>query len=235
MEDWTDMDHARRWSADPVTHNPTRPEQLDITLSVLEAEYRPGTHVLDVGMGSGIVEEMMFQRVPGVQIVGLDASDAMVQLAHERLAPYRGRYDIVMGDLTRLGAVTLPEHEYSVAVSVQVIHNVAHEHKREAFRFVREALAPGGLFLLLDRVRVDTPGLFGAYLAMWRRLDRLHGARVTANERETFEEHTLSVSTRGDQPATLEEHLHWLREAGFAEAACLHLHTNRALFAARKG
>lgn len=229
------MEHARRWSADPVTHNPTRPEQLDIMLSVLEEEYRRGTYVLDVGMGSGIVEEMVFERVPGVMIVGLDASDAMVQLAHERLAPFRGRYDIVMGDLTRLDALALPEREYSLAVSVQVIHNVAHEHKREAFRFVHDVLAPGGLFLLLDRVRVDTPGLFGAYLAMWQRLDRLHGATVSANERGTFEQHEASVSTRGDQPATLEEHLRWLREAGFAEAACLHLHTNRALFAARKG
>ena len=235
MEDWTDREHARRWSADPVSHNATRPEQLDIMLSVLEAEYRPGTHVLDVGMGSGIVEEMAFERVPGMQIVGMDASVPMVELAHERLAPYHGRYEVVMGDLAQLGAVRLPDHEYSVAISVQVIHNVAHEHKREAFRFVHRALSPGGLFLLLDRVRVESPGLFGAYLAMWRRLDRLHGSWVSANERETFEEHESSVSTRGDDPASLEEHLQWLHEAGFAEAACLHLHTNRALFAARKG
>jgi ubiquinone/menaquinone biosynthesis C-methylase UbiE len=116
-----------------------------------------------------------------------------------------------------------------------MIHNVAHWHKRVAFEFVYRALAPGGLFLLLDRVRVDTPGLFGTYRAMWRRLDRLHGAHVSANEGDTFEEHEQSVSTRGDQPATLEEHLRWLREAGFAEVALLHLHTNRALFAARKG
>lgn len=235
MEDWTDMEHARRWSADPVGHNPTRPEQLDIMLSVLEEEYRPGTYVLDVGMGSGIVEEMVFERVPGVKIVGVDASEPMVELAHERLAPYRGRYEVAMGDLTRLDQVPLPEHEYSVAISVQVIHNVAHEHKRETFEFVHRALAPGGLFLLVDRVRVDTPGLFGAYRAMWRRLDRLHDAHVSANERDTFEGHEASVSVRGDQPATLEEHLLWLREAGFTEAACLHIHTNRALFAARKG
>jgi tRNA (cmo5U34)-methyltransferase len=235
MEDWTDMEQARRWSADPVSHNPTRPEQLDIMLSVLADEYRPGTYVLDVGMGSGIVEDLVFRRVPGVMVVGMDASEPMVALAHERLAPYRGRYDVVMGDLTRLGEKTLPEHEYSVAISVQVIHNVAHEYKREAFTFVHRALAPGGLFLLVDRVRVDTPTLFGAYLAMWRRLDRLHEARVSANERDTFREHEASVATRGDQPATLEEHLLWLREAGFADVACLHLHTNRALFAARKG
>jgi ubiquinone/menaquinone biosynthesis C-methylase UbiE len=235
MEDWTDMEHARRWSADPVGHNPIRPEQLDIMLLVLEDEYRPGTYLLDVGMGSGLVEEMIFERVPGVRIVGMDSSEAMVALAHERLVPYRGRYEVVMGDLTRLDEVRLPEDEYPVVISVQAIHHVPHVHKREALRFVHRALAAGGLFLLIDRVHVEGPGLFAAYSAMWKRLDRLYGSHVSEREGATFEEHEWSVSQRGDRPATLEEQLRWLREAGFAEVACLHLHTNRALFAARKG
>ena len=36
-----------------------------------------------------------------------------------------------------------------------------------------------------------------------------------------------------DYPASLEEHLIWLRQAGF-EATCLHLHLNRALIVAVK-
>jgi tRNA (cmo5U34)-methyltransferase len=141
-----------------------------------------------------------------------------------------------MQDITRPWDARLPEREYSVAFSVQVIHNVADVHKKETFAFIEHALAPGGLFLLLDRIRVSTSGLFPAYLSMWDRLDREHGAGPNTIRREgaTFEAHKASVSTRGDQPATLEEHLLWLREAGFAEAACLHLHGNRALFGARK-
>ena len=63
------------------------------------------------------------------------------------------------------------------------------------------------------------------------RVERVYGAHP--HEGTTFEEHQESVRVRGDLPASLEWHLDWLREAGF-EATCLHLHANRALFAARK-
>ena len=36
-----------------------------------------------------------------------------------------------------------------------------------------------------------------------------------------------------DCPASLEEHLSWLRQVGF-EATCLHLHLNRAVIAGVK-
>ena len=187
-------------------------------------------------MGSGRVEAMLFERIPTARVVGTDFSQAMLELAREHLVDYSNRYETVTQDITRPWDTMLPQREYSVAFSVQVIHNVAHEHKTETFAFIEHALAPGGLFLLLDRIRVSTPTLFPAYLSMWDRLDRERGAGPNTIRREgaTFEAHELSVTARGDQPATLEEHLQWLREAGFAEIACLHLHGNRALFAARK-
>jgi SAM-dependent methyltransferase len=230
-EDWTDIDTARQWSADTVTHNPARVEQLDILLSILEDEYEPGTAILDVGMGSGLVEEMIFKRIPGAYVVGLDGSKAMVDLAHERLVPYAGQYEVVMRDLREIEGVTLPDREYSVAISVQTIHNVADEHKQATLNFTHGALAPGGLFLLLDRIAVDTADLFTCYRSIWRRQERVYNARP--HEGATLEEHIESVKTRGDVPVSLERHLDWLRDVGF-EAACLHLHANRALFAARK-
>jgi cyclopropane fatty-acyl-phospholipid synthase-like methyltransferase len=232
MEDWSDPEIARRWNADNTSHNPTRLEQLDILLSVLADEYTPGTAILDIGMGAGHVEEMLFRRISGAFVLGTDFSEAMLAIAQERLAPYAGQYEIVRQDLTHAWDTQLPSYEYSVAFSVQVIHNVAHAHKKEAFAFIYAALMPGGLFLLQDRIRVSTPALFSAYGSVWDRLDRLAGARH--REGKTFEEHERSVSTRGDRPATLEEHLDWLRETGFAEVACLHLHGNRALIASRK-
>jgi ubiquinone/menaquinone biosynthesis C-methylase UbiE len=187
-------------------------------------------------MGSGRVEEMLFKRLPGAFVVGTDFSEPMLAIARKRLEPYSDRYEAVMQDLTDVQNVSLPEREYSAAFSVQVIHNVAHPHKKETFAFVHTKLMPGGIFLLLDRIRVDTPGLFGAYSSLWKRLDRLTSGDTHVHNREggTYEEHEESVSRRGDKPATLEEHLRWLREAGFSEVACLNLYNNRALFAARK-
>ena len=236
MEDWSNREFARKWDSDMISYNLMRLEQLDIMLAIIADEYRPGSTILDIGMGSGRVEAMLFERIPVARVVGTDFSEPMLELAHTHLAKYRDHYEVVKQDITRAWDAKLPERDYSVAFSVQVIHNVADVHKKETFAFIEQVLAPGGLFLLLDRIRVSTPGLFPAYLSMWDRLDREHraGPNTVRREGATFQAHEASVRTRGDQPATLEEHLAWLREAGFAEAACLHLHGNRALFGARK-
>lgn len=49
--DWRNEFFVRRWDATALEGNPTRLEQLDILLAVLEGEYRPGEAILDVGFG----------------------------------------------------------------------------------------------------------------------------------------------------------------------------------------
>ncbi len=230
-QDWTDADTARDWSADPTTHNPLRVEQLNIMISILQDLYQPGTAILDIGMGSGIVEELIFNRISGAQIVGIDSSEAMVELARERLHNYRDQYKVVMHDLRDIESVQLPAADYGAVISVQTIHNVPDEHKKKAFALAYRTLDKGGVFLLLDRIAVSTPALFDIYTSVWKQQERVYGARL--REGATFEEHGESVKARGDLPAGLEQHLQWLREAGFS-ATCLHLHGNRALFAAKR-
>ncbi len=230
MDDWTNPETAKMWSADPLTHNPTRTEQLDILITLLQSEYREHTTILDIGMGSGIVEEMIFKRVPNAYMVGVDGSRAMLELAYKRLAGYEGQYEVVVHDLTELETLELPDEDYSVVISVQTIHNVADEYKKALFKLAYDVLQPGGLFLLLDRIATDMPGLFPLYKSIWARLDKIHSG---LDEGETYEEHVQRVAERGDVPISLEQHLDWLREAGF-DVACLHLHGIRALFAGRK-
>ena len=230
-QDWTDADTARDWSADPTTHNPLRVEQLDIMLAILQDLYQPGTAILDIGMGSGIVEELIFKRIPGAQIVGIDSSEAMVELARERLHNYRNQYTVVMHDLRDMDTIQLPAADYGAIISVQTIHNVPDEHKRKTFALAYRTLKKGGVFLLLDRIAVETPALFDCYSSLWKRQENVYGARLP--EGATFAEHGERVTARGDLPASLEQHLQWLREAGFS-VACLHLHGNRALFAAKR-
>jgi tRNA (cmo5U34)-methyltransferase len=230
-EDWTDAATAKSWDADPVGHNPLRVEQLDILLALLETEYRPGKAILDIGLGTGMVEELIFERVPGAYVVGVDFSEAMLEIAHRRLHPYRGQYEVVIRDIRDIDSLKLPPHQYKIAISVQTIHNVEDAYKKPIFDYIYRTLEPDGLFLLLDRIAVDASNLFSCYKALWDRLGRTNNTKM--REGNTFEEHTSTVAARGDLPASLEQHLAWLRESGF-EAACLHLHANRALFAARK-
>jgi trans-aconitate 2-methyltransferase len=55
--------------------------------------------VLDAGCGSGRVTELLAQRVPDGSVVALDASDAMIDAARQRLAPYGDRIEFVVADL----------------------------------------------------------------------------------------------------------------------------------------
>jgi ubiquinone/menaquinone biosynthesis C-methylase UbiE len=230
-DDWKDPAFAQQWDEDPITYNPTRPEQLDILLAVIEAEYQPGQPLLDVGFGSGRVSELILERIPGSTIVGIDSSDAMMRLADSRLGAYEGRYTLLKDDLTRWDTMPQLEGRFPVVFSVQTLHNLEPEDNRRALHSIYRTLQPGGLFLLMDRIRVESAGLYPAYKAMWRRLERLHDARIEPGE--TLEENLAKLAERGDLPVSLEQNLAWLREAGF-EAACLHLHANRALIAGGK-
>jgi hypothetical protein len=75
--------------------------------------------------------------------------------------------------------------------------------------------------------------MWPVYRSLWARLDRVHGSQLAAGEGATFADHERIVSERGDLPVTPEEHVAWLRAAGF-EAAILYLHAPRAVIAARK-
>ena len=231
MDEWSNEGFARRWDATADEGNPTRAEQLDVLLSILEDEHVAGRAILDLGSGSGLMEERIFERLPAARVVGVDGSSTMISLASERLHGRGSRFVAVQHDLTDLAALELPEEDYGVAMSVQTLHNLPVAAQERAVAFVQEMLVDGGLFLNLDRIRVGNPELYGDYRSVWRRLERLHEDQIAAAA--TFKGYSREWSTKGEYPTTLEENLSRLRGAGFA-AACLHLHGDRALFAARK-
>lgn len=233
FQDFKNQQIAQEWDADTISYNPSRPEQLDMLLTLIADEYQPDKAILDLGIGSGLVEEMLFGRIPQAQVVGVDASAAMIALADERLKAFSGQYVTLLHDFTQIEALKLPERTYQVVFSVQTLHHLNDEQMTQAYRYIYNTLEKGGLFLLLDRIAVEKAGLFNAYQSLWRRQDRLHGSDVSSGEGRTFEEHRRITAERGDLPLSLERHLQLLTQAGF-EAACVHLQTNRALFAGRK-
>lgn len=232
-QNWNDPARAKQWDKQATRHNPLRLEQLDLLLTLIEESFQPDQWLLDLGIGSGQVEKQLFDRIPEARIVGVDNSNEMLKLAHERLRPYVNQYEIHVGDIARLDQLALPDYRYQTVFSVQALHHIPPEKMKQVYSAVYDRLQPGGLFLLLDRIKVPSHSLWPLYRTLWQRQDRLYQSQVAVHEGETFLAHQTIVAERGDYPITLDEHLAWLNEAGF-NATCLHLHGNRALFAARK-
>lgn len=231
--DWHDPMAAQEWDAQGDAINPTRAEQLDVLISVLANFTNPGDWILDLGYGSGKVEDLIFQRMPKTQVVGIDNSAAMVALASERLHGYADRFVPIHGDLAALSAIDLPITEFGAVIAIQSLHHLSGPALQSAYRRIHALLRPGGVFLLVDRLKVENTVVFPLLRSVWQRLDRHHGSGTASQEGDTFALHEMALQEEGDVPVMLETHLAWLRDCRF-HVATLHVHGNRGLMAAIK-
>ena len=98
-----------------------------------------GLRVLDAACGPGLYAQALVDA--GADVVGFDASGAMVQLARQRLGP-RARID-----QARLGE-ELPyrDGEFDVALCALALHHVA--DRRAAFGELHRVVRPGGALVV---------------------------------------------------------------------------------------
>ena len=228
---WLDTGRTSKWDGDPVSGNPARTEQLDLLLSLIADHYIPDSTILDVGSGSGLVEEQLFRRLPEASVVGIDYSPAMMAMAEERLAGNKQQFVTIRHDLCDIETAKLPKGKYQIAFSVQTIHNLPRERQPHVFSWIYKVLSTQGLFFFLDRVAVPGVELFSCYQSVWKKQNLVYSASI--HEGDTFLEHQYYLKREGDSPLTLQKYLKVIAEAGF-ESGVLDARGNRALIACVK-
>lgn len=233
MEEWNNPTFAREWAEENPAINSSRQVQLDLLLAILADHLNtaPVPHrVLDVGCGHGVVAERILREIEGTTLVGVDGSPPMLEMARETLTPFGDRASLIHHDFETMTPEALAGGPFGAAIAVQSIHNCSDEGKQKTLASVRAVLAPGGVFLLMDRMRLVTPALFGVYQTIWRTVGAAFNTQQM--EGENFVEHEQMRIERGDKPGSVEQNLLWLREAGFREAAPVQVVGIRALIAA---
>lgn len=233
MEQWNDAEFARRWAEKNGFENLARKQTLDLLVKIVSdylAAVAVPQHILDLGCGHGVVAARMLSEIDHTTLVGVDGSAPMLELAREQLAPYAGRFTLAQADFETMMPSNLPGGPFGIAFAVQSIHNSSDEGKRRALASARAVMAPSGLFVLVDRIRLATPSLFPVYRSVWD----VSGIGFNDQQHEglTLDEHERTRVERGDKPGSLEQNMLWLREAGFVEVAALHVVGVRALIAA---
>lgn len=233
MEQWNDASFARDWAEENREATAHRRRTIDLLVAAV-TDYLAATDVprrlLDVGCGHGVIAERLLREIADVTLVGVDGSQPMLGFAAQTLAPFGDRVALSQLDFETATPGSIGGGPFGVAIAVQSIHNASDAGKQRAYAAIRAALAPGGLLLVVDRIRLATPDLFPVYSTVWR----LFGDEYYGQQREgaTFEEHSRSVAERGDLPASLEQNILWLREAGFSQVAAVHVVGIRAVIAA---
>ncbi len=233
MEDWHNVDFVKSWDESASRGNPSRENQLSLLITLLSERCQSGDTILDLGIGSAQVEERLFLKRADVNIVGIDHSSAMLEIARERLRKTTLRntqcvlYHHELADIDTLG---FSHNAFSHVIAVQTLHHLEPETQKQIYGRVFDLVKNNGLFLLMDRVNIDGSKLNSVYATTWNWLENQSAIKSGWSGQYFLER----LASQHDYPLSVETTVSWLEEAGF-QAACLDLTLNRALYVGIKG
>jgi len=227
-DSWHDNLFASHWDATSNAGNPTRQQQLEILTKIVKATYQPGSTLLDLGIGSGQVEKLLFTGVPGLSVVGVDSSKEMLRLAKERLVDNLRHTVLINHDLTEVSTLKLDATNISVILSVQALHELTHSEKQSLFKYVYSKLIGGGYYLIVDRFTINA-SLEQALTPVWDYLEEHAGQKSG----QSFSEYVKKVQDKQDFTATPQQHMEWLEQTGFL-TECVYINMDRGIIVARK-
>ena len=115
---------------------------------------------VDLGCGTGYMLERLLGK--SRRVIGVDGSPQMLELARRRLAPFKERVSLRIGELEHL---PLADREADFAVISMVLHHM--EEPESVIRETRRVLAPGGSLLIADLLKHKKEEMRSKYGDRW--------------------------------------------------------------------
>ena len=177
--------------------------------------------VLDVGSGHGVVAAAVLDAFPNATAVGLDVSEAMMEVGRPRMARFGDRFRYHPGDFSD---GTLPAElvgPFDVVVSARAIHHLVSENKQRLYADIRGHLADDGCFVNIDNMRAKDD--------FFRPLYRRGPAAVRPAPRPAADPSQPRSPGSGEHPDPMEDQLGWFREAGYSHVDCFWKQLGRSM------
>jgi SAM-dependent methyltransferase len=153
-EPWRDPGFATNWvsgdSQDVMLDFPRR-----MATVIVGADNPEPSVVVDIGAGPGGFLGTLLTAFPNARGVWFDASEAMRDIARDRLSGFGDRVDFVIGDMTDLTS-GVPSGA-DVIVSARAVHHLDGEALDAFYASAHSLLAPGGWIANLDHMDVPEP------------------------------------------------------------------------------
>lgn len=172
--------------------------------------YRPGTAIYDIGCSTGTTTAALAEAFLGAgtsaAFIGVDNSEPMIAKAQDKLAPWRSAHSI---DLL---ATDIRQHKFqptSVVIINYTLQFLPIAHRRSLLTSIRQALVPGGILFISDKVRGGCPEFHEAMTHIYEGFKQENGYSRTEIERKKEAlEHVLV-------PLTFTEQMDLLADSGF--------------------
>jgi len=167
--------------------------------------------ILDLGAGTGLLSEKIAGAFPRARLTLFDPAPEMLAVARRRLKPFGTRIRFASAQL----ATATPSRSYDAVVSSLAIYHLPDGGKRHLFGDILKYLTPGGVFVNADQVAGETAAIDERTRELWIK---------RARELKVAERDLVAALSRmkQDLPATVGQHLAWMREVGFVEVSCVY-------------
>jgi len=188
------------------------------------APFAPGDafRVLDLGAGTGLLSQFLYERFPAAQYALIDFTAEMLEKAKQRFST-GGNFRYQVDNYAEADW----KGPYELIASSLSIHHLDDAAKKALYRKVWENLVSGGWFLNAEFVRFASPELHARHWKLW--IQSMRDAGLSDQEVEEALERT-----KIDILATVELQTGWLRELGFEEVDCYYRSGLFAVFGGKK-
>ncbi len=138
-------DQARPWREEIRNH-----------IAARVAALAPGTRVLELGSGPGLLADRVLRECQNLETyVLVDFSEPMLALSRDRLTAFSAA-SFVLASFKTEDWMSRVEGRFDCIVSMQAVHELRHkQHARRLYEQVYQLLAAPGLFLICDHTPFD--------------------------------------------------------------------------------
>lgn len=178
--------------------------------------------ILDLGAGTGLLTQLLWEKHPDAQFQLVDMAEEMLNIAKNRFSGQEN-FEYINEDYLKYDFDGL----FDMIVSSLSIHHLNHSDIKSLYQKAYDHLKPDGIFLNADEV--IGPGSYSEEMYQKNWLEVINQAGLEEEDKKVILERM-----KFDNPATLEDNIKWLHEAGFKDVDVYYKYYNFVVLYGRK-
>lgn len=170
---------------------------------IINTQFHSLVSWLDIGCGTGKMEEVAFNKCNTKRLVATDISKEMTEMTSERFSDKN--IEVITSSIEDLNL----SEKFDVITSVQVFHYLQKQKRIEAIKKCFDLLNDNGILISFENFAPNSETSKKIFLERWKAYQQSQGK--SANEANKH----ISRYNKGYFPITIEEHLKVFRKCGF--------------------
>ena len=178
--------------------------------------------ILDLGAGTGLLTQLLWEKHPKARFQLVDMAEEMLNIAKNRFSGQEN-FEYINEDYLKYDFDGL----FDMIVSSLSIHHLNHSDIKSLYQKAYDHLKPDGIFLNADEV--IGPGSYSEEMYQKNWMEVIDQAGLEESDKKVILERM-----NFDNPATLEDNIKWLQEAGFKDVDVYYKYYNFVVLYGRK-